>query len=155
MTDNFSEIFNKACDYLSRRDHSEYELKKKLRRKFSEASSDEINTVMEKLKELKFQSDERFTESFVRTKFLSKNGPVKIAYELKKKGIKKKAYMEELDFDSSALSFAKSRYASQLEKWEQYSREEQLKLKEKIYRGLAGRGFKYDTIKNTVNELTD
>ena len=153
MTDQLSEIFNKACDYLSRRDHSEHELRKKLRRKFSEASLDEINSVIERLQKLGFQSDERFTESFVRTKYFSKNGPVKIQYELKRKGIKKKIDMDELDFDETALSFAKVRYAGQLEKYDKYDREEKLKLKEKMYRGLAGRGFKYDTIKKVISAL--
>lgn len=153
MAEYSSEIFNKACDYLSRRDHSEVELRKKLRRKFSEASLAEINLVINKLKELGFQSDARFTESFVRTKYYSKNGPVKIMYELKKKGIKKKVEFDEFNFDETALQFAKVRYAGQLQKYETYDREQKLKLKEKMYRGLAGRGFKYDTIKKVIGEL--
>ena len=36
----FSEIYNKALDIISRREHSEFELKQKLKKKYSIASND-------------------------------------------------------------------------------------------------------------------
>jgi regulatory protein len=155
MTEQQSDIFTKACDYLSRRDHSEHELKKKLRGKFPEASLDDIDSVLDRLKTLGFQSDKRFTESFIRSKYYAKNGPIKITYELKRKGIKQKVEFDDLDFVDTALRFAKIRYASKLEKYNSYSYEEQMKLKEKMYRGLAGRGFKYPTIKHVIEKLVE
>ena len=55
-----------AMDYLARREHSFYELSQKLNKKFPESDSDLLTQVLDALKAENLQSDERFTESYVR-----------------------------------------------------------------------------------------
>ena len=55
-----------AMDYLARREHSFYELTQKLNKKSPESDSDLLVEVLDTLKADNLQSDERFTESYVR-----------------------------------------------------------------------------------------
>ena len=55
-----------AMDYLARREHSLFELLQKLTKKFPETDSELLLEVLEVLKSENLQSDERFTESYVR-----------------------------------------------------------------------------------------
>jgi|GEM_PF-149640 len=55
-----------AMDYLARREHSFFELMQKLSKKFPETDTELLIDVLETLKSDNLQSDERFTESYVR-----------------------------------------------------------------------------------------
>ena len=72
-------------DLLARREHSEQELRQKL--KTREHGLDEIDEVLQALKQDRLQSDTRFTESYVNHRVNAGIGPVKIRYELRQKGI--------------------------------------------------------------------
>ena len=80
-----SSIRNKAMDLLARREHSEQELRRKL--KAREYDADAIDEVLQALKADRLQSDERFTESYVNHRFNAGVGPLKIRYELRQKGV--------------------------------------------------------------------
>jgi regulatory protein len=84
----------KAMDYLARREHGFLELVTKLKEKgFSELLSHE--TVL-KLKEEDLQSDERYAEMIVNVRSARGYGPLRIAYELKIKGIETEIISESL-----------------------------------------------------------
>lgn len=89
-----------AVDLLSRREHSRVELESKLANKgFNE---EQIASAMEQLLEHDLQSDERYLEDFVRSRVLKGSGPLKIAHELRARGIDSGAlntYLEDLDID--------------------------------------------------------
>lgn len=55
-----------AMDFLARREHSFYELTQKLSGKFPGTSPELIGQVLNRLREQNLQSDDRFTESYVR-----------------------------------------------------------------------------------------
>jgi len=55
-----------AMDYLARREHSLFELTQKLSKKFPETDRELLLEVLDTLKSENLQSDERFTESYVR-----------------------------------------------------------------------------------------
>ncbi|MEM7565176.1 MAG: regulatory protein RecX [Pseudomonadota bacterium] len=76
---------NKAMDLLARREHSEKELRQKL--KTREFDTDEIETALQKLIEDGLLSDERFAESYVNHRVNAGLGPMKIRFELRQKGI--------------------------------------------------------------------
>jgi len=78
-------IRKKAMDLLARREHSEQELRQKL--KSREYEADVIDEVLQGLKSDHLQSDERFTEAYVNHRFNAGVGPLKIRYELRQKGI--------------------------------------------------------------------
>jgi regulatory protein len=74
-----------AMDLLSRREHSEFELTRKLKQRDFE--EDEIDAVIEILQQDNLQSDNRFVESLVNSKINAGFGPIKIRHELRQKGV--------------------------------------------------------------------
>jgi regulatory protein len=78
-------IRNKAIDLLARREHSEYELRQKL--KSRDYDVDAIDAVLQELKQDHLLSDARFAEAYVNHRFNAGVGPLKIRYELRQKGI--------------------------------------------------------------------
>ncbi len=80
-----NQVRHSAIDYLSRREHSSLELKNKLIRKgFIE---DVVNEVLYKLRVDKLLSDERFAESYIRSRVKKGFGPIRIKQELQQRGI--------------------------------------------------------------------
>ena len=79
------DIRKKAMDLLARREHSEQELRQKL--KSREYRDEAIDEVVLGLQHDGLQSDERFTESYVNHRFNAGVGPLKIRYELRQKGV--------------------------------------------------------------------
>jgi len=74
-----------AVDLLSRREHSRVELEAKLAKK--EFTKEQIASAFEQLLEYGLQSDQRYLEDFVRSRLLRGSGPLKIAHELRTRGI--------------------------------------------------------------------
>ncbi|MCG6888941.1 MAG: recombination regulator RecX [Gammaproteobacteria bacterium] len=74
-----------ALDFLARREHSEQELRQKLEARADDV--DEVEAVLQKLKDEGLQSDERFTEAYVHHRVNAGIGPLKIRYELRQKDI--------------------------------------------------------------------
>lgn len=75
----------KALDLLARREHSRKELRVKLRSRGFD--SDEVDAVVEGLADQGLQSDDRFLESFVEARIARGQGPLKIAAELRTRGV--------------------------------------------------------------------
>ncbi|MBA2649978.1 MAG: recombination regulator RecX [Legionella sp.] len=78
-----TKAFDCAIRLLARREHSAFELSEKLERKGFDkiATSDAIA----KCQALELQSDERFVESYSRSRIRQGYGPLKITQELKQK----------------------------------------------------------------------
>jgi len=75
----------KALELLARREHSQEELRTKLRtRGFS---SEDAETAITDLADKGFQSDDRFLELFVAGRVARGQGPIKIAAELRARGL--------------------------------------------------------------------
>ena len=74
------DIRKKILDLLSRREHSKYELISKLERRVD--SKDKLVQEIEKLADQNLQSDERFSESYIRSRYNSGFGPSRIKYDL-------------------------------------------------------------------------
>jgi regulatory protein len=84
-------LMGRALRYLSRREHSRQELRKKL---LPYAESDtELDELMVKLETQSWLSDERFAESLVRRKS-ERYGSLKIVDELKQQGIEGDSLIE-------------------------------------------------------------
>ena len=84
--DLYKDIYNKALDIISRREHSSKEVMEKLARKYT--SEDHINSTIEKLISNNLVNDTRFAEMYVLSRKKKGFGPKKIAYELAVKGVK-------------------------------------------------------------------
>ncbi len=84
-------LMGRALRYLSRREHSRQELRKKL---LPYAESEiELDELMAKLEAQSWLSDERFAESLVRRKS-ERYGSLKIVDELKQQGIEGDSLLE-------------------------------------------------------------
>ena len=141
---NSANLWNKALDILSRREHSSYELKTKLK-KF-EPSETDLNEIIKKLKASSFIDDERFAAAFIKSKAQSGYGPSYISQYLLKKRIPSHLYdMNSLNIDWELVC------KDQFEKKRQ-GRDINSKEREKILRFLAYRGFSYEIIKNALKE---
>ena len=105
-----AEIYNKALDLLSRREHSRKELFLKLINRFE--SQEEINLTLNKLEGKNLLSDSRFAEEYVQARRKKGFGPIKISAELEKRGVYEMLISKEIDkFDDwekiAELSFKK------------------------------------------------
>jgi len=138
------DIRKKILDFLSRREHSFKELIFKLEGRVS--PSQRLIVELEKLREEGLQSDERFTESFIRSRSIKGFGPEKISNELRSKGIeenliKKMVYSQELDWKIILKKEFKKKYSQS----KIYNIEDISKIKKFFFQ----RGFPIDEI----NEL--
>ena len=84
-SDSKVEIRKKAMDLLARREHSAQELRQKLTAR--EFDNDAIEEAMRGLRDDGLQSDERFAESYINSRFNAGIGPRKIRFELCQRGI--------------------------------------------------------------------
>jgi regulatory protein len=141
-----------AMNFLAIREHSVFQLKKKLQKKYFESdlySDEDIDKLVLDLLSDNLLSDERFTEVFIRSKMNKGFGPVKINYELKSNGIAKHIIDENMN--SKELSW----FTSIEKAWnKKFSRvpashkdiDNKEKLKQSRY--LYQRGFSFDLIDN-------
>ena len=81
----FATVYNKALDIVSRREHSEKEIKNKLLEKFD--APEIIEQVVLKLVENNLINDVRFAEMYVLVRKRKGFGPKKIQFELMARGI--------------------------------------------------------------------
>ena len=80
-----SRCYSAGLKMLMRREHSRLELFQKLQTKGFDV--DVVNNSISKLVEQNYQSDDRFSEEFIQMRFNQGKGPVKIASELKMRGV--------------------------------------------------------------------
>ncbi|MFT7286759.1 MAG: regulatory protein [Halieaceae bacterium] len=73
-----------AMDLLGRREHSQWELQRKLNKRYT---PDEAREVIDQLAEEDLQSDQRFARSYARTRVLRGHGPLRIIAELRQRGV--------------------------------------------------------------------
>tara|TARA_Y100000590_G_C15539950_1_gene946550 strand:+ start:292 stop:741 length:450 start_codon:yes stop_codon:yes gene_type:complete len=86
-SDHYITTYNKALDLISRREHSAFELKQKLYKRYPDQDS-EIEEVIHKLIENKLLDDARFAEMYTIARSKKGFGPKKIELELVRKHVK-------------------------------------------------------------------
>ena len=102
--DQAKKVYQRAVGLLSRREHSYHELQHKLERKLKgEGCTSEIVTaVLDRLANEGLQSNERFTESYVRSRAMRGRGQMLIRNELQQRGVSDQLiarYLGSQDFD--------------------------------------------------------
>lgn len=150
------QVVKDACyRYLSRRDHSAFELKQKVSKKGLDPGY--INDVIEELKEKDLIDDSRFAEKFAADKIeFKKWGPTKIHSSLMKKGIPREIAQkvtqkltESLEQYGICVDLLRKRKAH-------FLRETDIrKRKHKMYRFLAGKGFHGKDITRALRMVKD
>lgn len=137
-----------VIDLLSRRDYSRQELIRKLQPKA--ASYDDLINVLDDMAARQWQSDERFTEMFIHARS-QRYGPVRLAQELRQKGISETATREALaaadtNWRDTALDLLRRRFSA-----DDLS---DIKQKAKAYRFLAQRGYSAEQVQYALRQLT-
>ena len=149
-------LYLKSIELLSRREHSAAELYTKLSRRFSDIEDldAQISALITRLQESGYQSDQRFAESYARSRLSAGFGKKRIAMELNQKGIAS---------DIAETALAKVFEAdlvdelSQLESlWQKKFGKlpEDAKSRAKQMRFLVGRGFSFDQIQRLFDRLS-
>lgn len=140
---NEKALRHKIIELLARREYSYGELEQKL---LPQAETETLlYSALDWVVEMGLQSDERFTEMFIRSKALSGYGPVRIRMELKQKHILEDLIVlgfenleAELDWQSEVLRL--------IEKKSKNLDLTNLKEKNKVMGFLQRRGFTLDQI---------
>ena len=142
-------IRKKAMDYLSRREHSRYELYKKI--STHNFDKDLINQELDLLIRDGLLSDERFVEAFIHSRKKNGKGPLKISAELQQRGADESLinkYIEEIE-NSEWLESAEKVIEKKLGNNQQLDYDNQLKM----MKFLNNRGFTIEQVKITIKKL--
>ena len=133
-----------AMNLLAMREHSQQELRRKLRQKsFAE---DQIETAIAALAQEGLQSDERFTETFIRSRKNAGHGPLKIRNELQQRGINDaliSTYLNEQDEQwwEAMIAAWQKKFTAKPEPYDQKNYGKQARF-------LMQRGFATDAIRS-------
>lgn len=139
---------DKAIDYLSRREHSRLELKRKLTQK--EFDPTEIETVLTQLIEKNLQSDERFAQSYVRYRQQAGFGPKRIAMELQERGVSDALISKHIDEQSEEwIELLRIAWQKKYSASERTTKD--LHKKHQQFRFLLHRGYTLETIRKFVH----
>ncbi len=147
-TVNTRRAYNCAVSLLSRRDHSEKELMRKLKEKgFSEGAEEAIA----KLKNSGYVDDERFCRLYASELIRLKGyGRRRVEQELYLKGVSREIIslvLEEITFDTEALSdIIRRKYLSKMK---------DEKGKQRAINALMRLGYSYREIRDALNDLDE
>ena len=139
---DFGKNYIRAVDLISRRLRSEREIRDYARRK--QWTEDNTERVIDRLCERGYLNDERFAESFVRSRANTRNfSATRMKVELQKKGVKPdiitNILAESDDYDEMAA--LRKMIAKKINKSDD---------ERKLVAYLARQGFKYDDIKSAL-----
>ena len=135
-----SNIYNKALDIISRREHSEKEVTSKLLKKFDEP--DLIANTLSRLKDNNLVNDERYAEMYTQIRKRKGFGPKRIKYELSSKGIDDSLSSVIIEDEGGWQEAAKNAFNKKFKKG--IASEYKDKAKQKIF--LQNRGFTFQEI---------
>ena len=152
--DDFEKFYKASVRYLSFRPRSEKELRDYLKKK----KCDDLTAkrILESLQRDKFINDEEFVRWWVEQRTLLKPKAVRvIKYELKQKGISDEIYDFVMTNDEGlrindleiAVKLAEKKLRTIHDQTDRY------KVKEKLGRYLASKGFDWDTIKAAIDRI--
>ncbi|AFT66898.1 regulatory protein RecX [Cycloclasticus sp. P1] len=132
---------------LARREHSQLELIQKLTGKgFDE---DDIERLLEEFIELNWQSDQRFAESYSRSRVYKGFGPTRIEYELKQRGVEVNidtVFDEPPDWQALLSELHTKKYGHQPPK--------DMKERAKRTRFFQHKGYTNEMIRQLFNQLS-
>lgn len=138
-------------DYLARREHSAFELKQKLSRKYPDAEAELLNAVLAKLRQEELQSDARFAEAFIRYRKSRGFGYLHLKADLDSRGVAGAVIDEYLyEDDSDWLQIADSLVTKKLA--DAGKIEFGSKQHRKILRFLQARGFSVTQSRQVLRE---
>ena len=143
--DAFKVVYNKALDIISRREHSQKEVKLKLQKKFK--NSEEIDEVIKKLVANNIINDTRFTEHYINSRKRRGFGSKKISYELLSKGINESIIDSVLSNTNDWKELAKKEFNKKYKD----GPSDDFKIRSKQKNFLLNRGFSFEEIESVFS----
>jgi len=144
--------YNLALRFLSYRTRSEKEVRDKLKTKQVEPQI--IEKIIAKLKEKKFLNDEEFAKGWIESRLRFKPRSVRlIKLELKQKGIEEGIVDKMINDEGlmiNDLESAKKLVEKRIERIRGLPKQE---IYQKLGRFLASKGFNWDIIKKSIDEI--
>ena len=134
-----------AMELLSRREHSKFELRQKLSRRYPEAHLI-TELVIDELEMESLQSDCRYAEAYVRMRHRKGYGPIRIALELKERGVS--GELVSLKLQDSGFDWFEAAHQAMMKKFPKSFNS--YADRAKCQRFLQYRGFDFEQIQNTV-----
>jgi SOS response regulatory protein OraA/RecX len=144
-----------AIYYLQKRDHSVYELKIKLQRKYPD-NEENIKSILKECEEKKWLNDSDFAQQYIQYRQeTSPRGKFALQKELYQKGIAPDIISGLLAnmTENNERTFARKLALKKLNAFP--SRIENKKKKEKLFRFLQSRGFGIQVIWDVLSEILD
>ena len=135
----------RALASLSRRSHTEHELRQRLRRQFAD---EEIDTAVDRLRQLGYLDDARWATEFVEAR-RGRLGARRLRQDLVRRGVPREhveAATDNLDEAAAAIATARRRVPS-LRRLEPDLR------RQRLYGYLQRRGFSYDVTRRAIAEV--
>ncbi|HDS74158.1 MAG TPA: regulatory protein RecX [Firmicutes bacterium] len=157
--DSIASAEKDALALLTRRDHSEAELRKKLRAKDHDAAA--IDVVVARCTDWGYLDDERIARQLVNDAInLKRLGPARIKQKLGELGIDKDVAREAISrAEDNAPSPVEQALGALASKRRSYARLDAETARRRMYGFLQRRGFDFDTVRAAVerfeNELRD
>ena len=139
-----AEIYNKALDLLSRREHSRNELYLKLTKRFE--SKENINLTLDRLEENNLLSDSRFAEEYVQARRRKGFGPIKITVELQNRGVNESLIFNEIQRFDDWVSLARKSFKKKFPN----GPSSDLKELQKQKNFLVNKGFSFNEIESVL-----
>lgn len=143
-----NELRRAMVDLLSRRDYSRLELFRKLKARCEDV--DVLEQLLDDFQQRNWQSDQRFAESFLNSRYQRGLGPMRLKQEMRDKGLANDVIqlaLESLEVDWYQLAFdVAQKKANSL-------KESDPNKKQKLFRFLAYRGFNSDQIAYAMDEM--
>jgi regulatory protein len=140
------DIRKKLLDLLSRREHSKHELILKLGRRVE--SVEKLKDELDKLSEEKLQSDLRFSESYIRSRYNSGFGPTRIKYDLSLRKVSDSIIINA--FDQADLNWTEKLKKENSKKYGVDKSKNMQELSKKI-KFFIQRGFEKEMIRKVIN----
>lgn len=149
-TPSANELRAFAYRLLGRREYSVFELRQRLLQKWGEAADIGVlaDDLLEALVQENLLSDERFVESFVRSRVSRHQGPLKIRAALREKGVDDALISAELDARSETWVDLAAEWLGR-----QHHGPLDFETRGKLYRRLANRGFTHTQAIDALNHL--
>ena len=149
MLDTPVSIRRAAMNLLARREHGHVELARKLRLRGADAEMIEIE--LQRLTDDGLLSEERYLESYVRSRANAGRGPMRIREELGQRGLSR-------ELIEQALAEADVDWQAQMhDLWQRRFAGQMVDLKEKAKQGrfLQQRGYAVDDIRRLLDRQTN
>ncbi len=145
-----AKTYQSAMNMLARREHSVFELTRKLQQK--DFPSELIQEVIERLVAENLLSDERYAEAYVRMRSARGYGLQRIRMEMQERGVASELISDaieqcEVDWNALALEVRNKKFGEQPP--------EEYKLRAKQMKFLQYRGFSHAQINAAVTGLDD